>query len=67
MSWRTDLIAEMTAEEAKTVLALVAGGHPEAFDWVFGGLGGSLAERFRRAVAEAAPPADRKEGGNAEG
>lgn len=49
MTWRSDLIASMTRDEATTMLALIAGGCPEAFDRAFGGVGGSLAERFRRA------------------
>ena len=49
MSWRSDLIASMTRDEMGTVLALIAGGTPEAFDSAFGALHGSLKRMFEEA------------------
>jgi hypothetical protein len=52
LSWRSDLICSMTADEARTVLAAISGGQPEAFDWALRGMGGSLAGRFEACVPD---------------
>ncbi|HZR53614.1 MAG TPA: hypothetical protein VFB06_29420 [Streptosporangiaceae bacterium] len=49
MTWRSDLIAGMTRDEARTLLAAVAGGRPDVFDWAAESLGGTFAERFGQA------------------
>lgn len=64
MSWRTDLIAGMTGHEAKTLLAMIAGGQPDTLDWAADALGGTLAERFAQARAgQAVTPRCRTCGG----
>jgi len=46
----------MTGNEARTVLAMIAGGRPDVFDWALEGMGGTLAGRFGQARPDEGEP-----------